>query len=127
LRYYGKVVLIFFFMNISVASDDVSMHRYQGVFVNYPGTEYEATFIPCGTEELWRISRNAIYAKILSMYNSTETNEYGELYLVVDALITPTNRDLYPNSHFSASLEIKEFITHSNDPDAIKNCQDMDG
>ncbi|MDB2448665.1 hypothetical protein N9W78_00025 [bacterium] len=119
-------VCLALFSGKSFSNDSMVSEQYSGLFVNYPGTEYEATFMPCDMDDIWRISKSEKYYDFLSVYNNVDTNEYGEVYLKIDVIVNSVDMDMYPSSHFSAFLDLLNVIEYSTDPSLVDNCRKLE-
>ncbi len=86
--------------------------EYKGKYLRYEGAEYESAFIPCGVEGVWLLERGESLKNLVSLYSQHEKNKFGEIHVVLNLNVTPIDKKLYPNSHYTAFASV-EGIIHS--------------
>lgn len=113
------IVLHVAFLSPCGASDQ----DVKGLYINYEGAEYERAFIPCSSEEVWRVEGFEALEELSMKYESSKTSEYGELFVVLKGRFSPVDKVRFPDSHTSGEFYLVEFISSSTDSAVIDECR----
>ncbi|RMG29646.1 MAG: hypothetical protein D6732_17405 [Methanobacteriota archaeon] len=120
---YISLLLFAFFFPFCNSSEQKSEYGiYQGVYFDYPETEYERSFLICDTGELWRIGQGGEYTTLQKIYNRIEHSTHGEIFIEIRARVSLIDIKKYSKSHFVANAEIQEILRYSSDTNQIKKC-----
>lgn len=99
-------------------------YTLEGLYLNYPATDYEDVVIECSSGNIWIISANAILADIQKLYQSEDKSEYGELYFEIRGVFHAFERDLFPNAHQSGEFTGEEVLRVSSSMKDIEGCRE---
>lgn len=105
-----------------VLSESMGQGVYPGNFLNYPDTDYEGVFLPCGKDEVWWVEKDDMYSKLLGIYNGNPQSQYGETYFVLRGRVEAVDLDRYPQSHLSHLFTLQEIVEYSTDEILIEQC-----
>jgi hypothetical protein len=94
-----------------ILSACVHATEYTGIYLRQPeGTEYESVFMPCGFKEIWRIERGPAYQQLVTAYENTPHQQYGEVLATLELKVTKTDRTLYPQEHSDGEAVVERVI-----------------
>lgn len=110
-------------ISLSCNSDSAKAQIVKGLYLDYEGGEYERTFIPCNSEEIWKVEGEDVYSQLSSIYKTSALTQYGELFIVVEGYHFPVDKSKFHSSHYSGVFQMLRIINTSVDAKSIDECR----
>lgn len=82
-----------------------------GKYLRYEGAEYESSFIPCGSKEVWLLEGGPAFKNLVDGYSMTPKNQYDEVMVVVRLNVTRIDQNKHPQSHYSATATVSGVVS----------------
>lgn len=99
------------------------LRNMEGLYLSYPGAEYESTFAPCSSKRIWYVEDGGALNLLQNKYRSMPKSRCGEIFVVAKGRSTAVDRKKYPHSHYDGSFSISRLIHASSDRIKIAECR----
>jgi hypothetical protein len=103
----NRLLTNFFIALVFYSAPAGAEDTYVGTFIHYEDAEYESTFVPCGTIEVWKVLDSADQRLLIERAMTIERREIV-VALILD--VTPIDKDKYPQSHYTGVAKVISII-----------------
>jgi hypothetical protein len=116
--------LILAFMLFPIMSFAESQAVYFGEFRNWYDVEYESSFTPCGSGEMWSIEGGAAHKELMGLNSKLGLTPFDSIYVKIKLIPHLVDRKIYPNSHYDFTAQVSELVERVTDEKQIRACNE---
>ncbi len=112
-----------FFVLLTSATHGANTQVVDGLYLRNEGAEYESALLPCSGKGVWFVKGDGALEELKERYRNLPQTKHGEIWVSLELIVEPIDKDIYPNSHYEATAFVKSILKAEFDEKKIEACK----